>query len=156
MSVKGLSESGVRYTVWSGENNKVCGIWCTSIWSKEYHFCNSLPLVHYNKASCCALVICDHGSRPVNSRDFSRCKALVNALHCRAIFVVKTLPKVRLKSPQVNVNILPGIQMWNQKPGSYMAHGDDAEVKTSDWCIMINTGVHHCLKRNRTSLLYSR
>ena len=47
--------------------------------------------------------------------NFSRRKAQVNALHCGAIFVVRTLPKAPLKSQEVYVNILPGIQTWNQK-----------------------------------------
>ena len=66
--------------------------------------------------------------------------------------MVKTLPKAPLKSRQVTVKILPGIQTWNQKPGSYPAlwgwcWGKNTTLKLhcipaigawfpSDWCIM--------------------
>ena len=34
------------------------------------------------------------------------------------------------KARQVNVKMLPGVQIWNQKSGNYPALPDDVEVKT--------------------------
>ena len=57
-----------------------------------------------------------------NSGDFnfSWCKAPVNALHCGAIFLVKTQLKAPLKSRQVNVKIVCYVKTWSQKPDSYL------------------------------------
>ena len=53
--------------------------------------------------------------------DFSPCKALVYAQHCRDIFMVKVLPKDLLKSRQVNVKLLRPVWAWNQKTHSSTA-----------------------------------